>query len=546
MKQKSSYDAVIIGSGLGGLTCAAYLAKKKKKVLVLESHNLVGGCATVYTRKGVRFEVGLHEMDMPRKSRNMKHCIFKKLGVYDKINLVRLPHVWRIKSEATDITVPDGYQNIINVLGEEFPEEKAGLKKYFAGLSRMLYMIRRLPYDLKFFDFFFYPLTTLPLNIYHYFTQKNVGSVLDSIIKSDKLKRILNINISYYHDNPYEFSWYYHACAQGAYYQSSTFVKGGSQELSNALAAIIRENGGEVKTVCDVRKINLKGNVATGVTYYDKRERKEVSVDAKQVVANAAPQMVYNELLPKEFEDTSLRRLKNSASLYTVYLIFKKKPKEVYPGNAYSTFITTEKTLNAPFRETAEGLRKTPVEERNFVFVDYSIIDSGLTEENDERGFGVLTGTSYLDEWESLSDEEYKAKKEALARHLFDRMEEHYPGFKDLIEYYEVSTPKTIKRYIRTPEGTAYGYVQNRYMRHSRVGRTSPTVKNLHFASAWGAPGGGFTGAIIGGYFTARNMLFPATAYVILKTLLCALFGTTVGTAHLWVPALIRWVKMFF
>lgn len=172
MKQKSSYDAVIIGSGLGGLTCAAYLAKKKKKVLVLESHNLVGGCATVYTRKGVKFEVGLHEMDMPRKSRNMKHCIFKKLGVYDKINLVRLPHVWRIKSEATDITVPDGYQNIINVLGEEFPEEKAGLKKYFAGLSRMLYMIRRLPYDLKFFDFFFYPLTTLPLNIYHYFTQK--------------------------------------------------------------------------------------------------------------------------------------------------------------------------------------------------------------------------------------------------------------------------------------------------------------------------------------------------------------------------------------
>ena len=197
MKQKSSYDAVIIGSGLGGLTCAAYLAKKKKKVLVLESHNLVGGCATVYTRKGVKFEVGLHEMDMPRKSRNMKHCIFKKLGVYDKINLVRLPHVWRIKSEATDITVPDGYQNIINVLGEEFPEEKAGLKKYFAGLSRMLYMIRRLPYDLKFFDFFFYSLTTLPLNIYHYFTQKNVGTVLDSIIKSDKLKRILNINISY-------------------------------------------------------------------------------------------------------------------------------------------------------------------------------------------------------------------------------------------------------------------------------------------------------------------------------------------------------------
>ena len=322
MENNNKYDIVIIGSGLGGLTSGAYLAKQGKKVLVLESHNIVGGCATVYKRKNVKFEVGLHEMDMAKKNRDMKHVIFKKLGLYDRINLVKLPQTWRIKTEDTDLVIPEGYENVIDTLEKEFPEEKQGIRKYFAGLSRMMYMIRRVPYDLKFFDFFFYPITTFPMNLYHLFTQKKLGNVLDSIIKSDKLKRILNINITYYHDNPYEFSWYYHACAQGAYYNSAYFIKGGSQNLSNALADIIRENGGEVRVSSEVKKINVKGNIAEGVTYFDKRAKEEVTVYGDYIIANAAPKVVYDELLPKGYEDKRINKLKNSVSLYTVYIIF--------------------------------------------------------------------------------------------------------------------------------------------------------------------------------------------------------------------------------
>ncbi|MEI0607672.1 NAD(P)/FAD-dependent oxidoreductase [Brachyspira pulli] len=543
MTNNNKYDIVIIGSGLGGLTSGAYLAKKGKKVLVLESHNIVGGCATVYKRKNVKFEVGLHEMDMAKKSRDGKHAIFKQLGIYDRVDFVKLPQTWRIKTESTDLVIPEGYENVMNTLEKEFPEEKGGIKKYFGGLSRIMYMIRRLPYDLKFFDFFFYPITTFPMNLYHLFTQKKLGNVLDSIIKSDKLKRILNINITYYHDNPYEFTWYYHACAQGGYYNQACFIKGGSQKLSDALADIIRENGGEVRVSSEVKKINVKGNIAEGVTYFDKKTKQEVTVNADYVIANAAPKVVYDELLPKGYEDKRINKLKNSVSLYTVYIIFKKKFKELYPNNAYSTFISTEKMLNTPFKEDAKGQRRIPVEDRNFVFVDYSTIDSGLVEEGDERSFAVLTGPSYLDEWKDLSDEEYKAKKKELAEKLIDRAEQHYPGFRDNIEYYEVATPKTIKRYIKTPEGTAYGFVQDGYLKKSRSVRVSPTVKNLHFASVWGFPGGGFTGAIMSGYLAARNILFPIKPYIALRILLCAAFGTAVGTIHHWLPALMNLFK---
>ena len=71
----------------------------------------------------------------------------------------------------------------------------------------------------------------------------------------------------------------------------------------------------------------------------------------------------------------------------------------------------------------------------------------------------------------------------------------------------------------------------------------SPTVKNLHFASAWGFPGGGFTGDLLSGYLAARNILFPIKAYVVLRLLLCTVIGTALGTMHHWLPAIINLFK---
>ena len=86
----NKFDVIVIGSGLGGLTAGATLAKEGKCVLVLEQHFAVGGCATTFNRQGVTYEVGLHEMDWGTPQSDMKQYIFQKLGILDSLHLIKL------------------------------------------------------------------------------------------------------------------------------------------------------------------------------------------------------------------------------------------------------------------------------------------------------------------------------------------------------------------------------------------------------------------------------------------------------------------------
>lgn len=530
------YDIIVIGAGLGGLTTAATLAKKGKKVLVLEQHLIAGGAATIFTRKGIRCEVGLHEMDWGLPNKNMKEIIFRKLGILNKIPLIKLPQTWRIKTPSSEYTIPEGRKNVINYLKEQFPDDAKGIDKYFNDLAFTSRNNYALPNDLNPIQFFFYPLTHLPIVLRNLFQQANTGDKLDKYIKSNRLKNILNINIAYYSDDPYEFSWYYHAAAQNEYYHNGVYIKGGSQVLSDQLVDVILKNNGEIRYLSDVTKIELNGNKAVGVSYTNRKTKEHSTVYAKKIVANCSPENIFHgNMLPEKFQEPKTKNLKIACALHTIYIIFKEKPAKLFPNMAYSTFYLKEDELNAPLSRVVSTLRDTKISERPAVFVDYSTIDAGLVPEGDLRGFGVLCGTSRLEEWESLTKDEYKAKKEELAEGAFKKMEELYPGFRENIEYYEVSTPKTVQRYLKTPNGTAYGYRQIGYIFGRKTPRTASQIKNLVFTGAWAFPGGGFTGAIISGYYAAIDILCPMPVRIIWGALLCAISGTIIGSAHAWI-----------
>ncbi|MGL4562374.1 MAG: phytoene desaturase family protein [Brevinema sp.] len=533
------YDIIVIGAGLGGLVSAACFAKKGKKVLVLEQHNIPGGCATTFQRKGVTCEVGLHEMDFGLPHRDGKHVIFKKLGLDKTLPIVPLPEFFRLKSSQYEYTIPEGIENAKNYLKQEFPHEKAGIDAYFRDLDCTTYPIRRLPSDLDPISFFFFPITSFPMFLKTYFQQANVGQKMDKYFTDNKLKNLLNGNLGYYADDPYELSWFYHAAAQASYFNKGVFIKGGSQVLSNQLTDIIKQHGGEVRLLADVQKINMKGNKATGVVYQDRKTKEMITVDAKTLIANCAPHCIFNgHMVPKEIQEPCIDKLEIETSLYSIYIIFKQKISKLYPGNSYSTFLWDGLDLNQPLSEIKNRMN-LDIEKRGFVFVDYSAIDSGLVPEGDDRSFGVMCSTSKMKEWEGLSPEEYKAKKEKVITGNLAILEKYYPGIGEQIEYIEMSTPKTAHRYLKTPEGTAYGFKQNHYLKKSRTPRKSKVIKNMFYASSWGFPGGGFTGAMISGYMTAIEYFMPMKWRVLIGTILCAISGTIIARAHDWLPELI-------
>jgi hypothetical protein len=85
-------------------------------------------------------------------------------------------------------------------------------------------------------------------------------------------------------------------------------------------------------------------------------------------------------------------------------------------------------------------------------------------------------------------------------------LEKQFPGIRESIEYYEVSTPKTIKRYTSNPGGAVYGFAQTLQQTASKRFRNNFLIPNLYFASAWAFPGGGFEGSITGGFLAALQM----------------------------------------
>ncbi len=498
------YDAIVIGGGLGGLTAGAKLAKEGKKVLLIEQHSVPGGLATTFKRKDYKMEVGLHFMD-GLDSNDLKKKIFDDLNVFENVKFVKIPDFFRFKNDRVDIVVPDNTKDAIEVLKSYFPEEKKGIAKFFSrinGIEKELKQLGKEKSRLKRFPIFF------PIFFPNVFfnTYRTLGSFLDSIIDDEDLKLILQGNISHYHDNPYTMSLIYFGLAQSSYYNNGGyFIKGGSQKLSNYLTKFIMGNGGKVLLNNIVEKIIIKDNCAVGVEYkktnHDSGDREVVFAD--NIIANCAVPNVVNMLPSKKrgLLGEKLKDLSYSNSLLIIFIGFKKEVKKI--GNkSYSTFVFSEsiKSLGDVVKNHRGGYEK-----KNFVFVDYSQVDSGLASKG--KSSGVICAIDYIENWNNLDQKEYKRKKDEVAQIFFRRLDKLIPGVVDIIDYYEVATPMTIERYTQNPCGSVYGYSQiPEQAGYLRVPNESP-ISNLYFASGWSHPGGCYTGVILSGWISAKKIL---------------------------------------
>ena len=477
-----NYDVIVVGAGLGGLTAGAKLAKEGKKVLVLEQHDRPGGCATTFKRKDFTMEVGLHEMD-GLHPRDIKTKVFTELGIFDRVEFIKVPEFYRFVNGRHDIVIPHDPEEAMQTLFAHFPKEEGGIRSYFDHLlnaRRVVVESRGKP-------------------------DRSVGEFLDEIIGDEDLKLVLLGNLGYYHDDPYSISWLYYLTAQGSYFGGGggNFVRGGSQKLSNALRDVIEAHGGRVSLHSKVMAIEMKDGLAGAVAYIHLKagEKERITVQSKEIIVNAAVPNLASELLPEASGKSLSEAIKGhriGASLLTVYFGFNNLLSEIGNKN-YSTFIYDESV-----RTQADILpnNHSDFTTRSFTFVDYGMVDSGLAPKG--KSVGAVCCIDYTKDWEGLGKEAYRKRKDEAVEAIIERCDRLIPGFRQAVAYVEVGTAKTVKRYTMNPEGAVYGFAQN-------PGKSTDYLnalpENVHIASAWGKFGGGFSGAIYSGYMTAIDVL---------------------------------------
>ncbi|WP_339840477.1 NAD(P)/FAD-dependent oxidoreductase [uncultured Maribacter sp.] len=497
------YNTVVIGGGLGGLVAGAMLTKFGKKVLLLEQHHKPGGCATTFKRGDFIIEVGLHEMCGLEKEGAIKQ-IFNMLEINQQVELLQVPELYAVLSDKEKFVFPHSYEAASKALIDKYPEDEKGIKrlmKLLAGIRREGIKLPHTPLKRK----LMYPFMPLLYPTLVEASRHTVGSWFDKYITNENAKLDLLAHIVYWGDDPYTLSMFYYGLPFSSFIGTGGyFIKGGSQQLSNQLASYIEKQGGCVLLGKKAEKIVTKNDRVTGVTFRDSfnKSSEAVTIACDNVVANCAIPIVPDML--DEPHATSLRKQiadkTNACSLLNIYLGFKSD-LETYGVKHYSNSIKGDdvKTLKDIHPNNTGDWSK-----RSFVFVDYNKVDAQLAPSG--KSVGVICCADYLKDWDELSKEDYKAKKEEVAQILLGRLEKQFPGIRESIEYYEVATSKTIERFTSNTAGSVYGFAQSKQQSGLKRFRNNFLISNLYFASAWAFPGGGFEGSMMAGFLAALQM----------------------------------------
>jgi len=442
------YDIVIVGSGLGGLLCAAILSKEGLRVCLIEKNEQIGGNLQTFKRDGVTFDTGVHYLGGLEKGQNL-YKIFNYCGIMARLELAHMDKegsdVVLFKNDATEYPYGMGYTNFIRVMTKLFPTEETNIKKYCSDIQKICRAIPMYNLDAK----GVYPEAEL-------FT-RSAKQYFENLTSNEKLRNVLAGTNMLYAGVGNKTPLYVHALVVNSYIESAMKCTAGGDQIAKLLARVIKENNGDIFRKQKVTNFVVQNGEINHVLCHNNEK-----IYGKKFISNIPPattlDMLQTDLIRNAYRHR-IKSLENSVSVFVAYIVLKPNTWKCRNRNYYysaqnDVWNNTEHTdANWPqcyaMFECAHGKNKAYAE-----------------------GLAVMTYMRYdeVSKWqettnttleESDRSEEYQQFKRQKAERLFNEIELKFPGFKDSVQAYYTSTPLSYRDYIGSYDGNMYGIAKD-------------------------------------------------------------------------------------
>ena len=407
---RNEYDIIIIGAGLGGLTCANMLGRRGYSVLLLEHHTHLGGLAAYFKRKKHIFDVALHGFPVGM----IKTC--RKYWNSDIAS--RIVPLKRIVFDNPQFSLETTYtkEDFTRLLIEKFGIEAKTVENFFEHTRSM-----------NFYDN----------------DQRTVRDLFQEYFPDrDDVWRLLMEPISYANGSTLDEPAITYGIVFSNFMNKGVYTfQGGTDLIIKMMEEELVKNGVDIRTKVLVEKIETENGAVTGVQANGK------FIKSKSVVSNANLISTVLEMLDKKAITSEFReqteKVKVNNSSCQVYIGIKEG--ETIEDIGELLFTSTAPKFNADMMTSMDVTSRT-----------FSVYYPSARPGHDR--YAIVSSTNALyDDWASLSEEEYKAEKEKLIETTLVALEKYIPDIRKKIDHLEAATPKTFMRYTRHLGGSSFG-----------------------------------------------------------------------------------------
>lgn len=510
-----AWDAIVIGSGMGGLTAAAMLSVHGgKRVLVLERHYVAGGFTHSFHRPGYEWDVGLHYIGQLQDERSPVRRAFDHV-TNGAVHWSAMPEVYdRLIIDGRSFDLVTGIERFRARMKQYFPRDATSIDQYIAAvgaanrLSGLYYAEKAIPA----------PAAALAGALlrapYLRWAKRTTLEVLESITSNRELIGVLTAQWGDYGLPPSKSSFAIHATIAEHYFAGASYPIGGASSIAAAMLPQIERGGGGVVTSAEVAEITRSGGKATGVRMADGREFR-----ANIVVSDAGATNTFGRLLPGDIPALgTLRRelstLPPSIAHLSLY-VGLNQTSEALGLTGTNLWIFPGFDHDANVRRSG-GNPESPF---SGVYISFpSSKDPDFSRRHPGKStIEVITLLPYeaFARWSDCRwkhrGPEYDHLKQQLAERLRQELERRVPSVAGHIDYSELSTPVSTRHFMNYGTGEIYGVAATpaRYAMR-KLGARTP-IRNLYLTgqdvTSLGVVGALYGGVVCASVALGRNLM---------------------------------------